>query len=712
MGTIVFSGSNQYTQDSRPIRIDTSLGKDVLLLRHFKGQEGYSQLFQYEVDVLSYRGDIKAEEVVGEHICITVGATTDTPRMFSGYINYFEYTGLESRGLYGYKAVLVPWLWFLSKSTDCRVFQRMTVPQILESVFSDLGFANFKLSGLNNRYPELEYCVQYRESDLNFVLRLMEQEGIYFYFEQNENKHTLLLADDKSSSFILEPAVLEHSSGSRKEETIQQWKRSFQYFSGKWCLSDYNFEKFDKLLQAECSALVSLKGNSQLERYDYPGTFIEQDRGSSLTKLRMELEESGFTKASGKSNVTSVFIGRKFTLHSDECSADTHKNFVITRLYHQATEGSYLEQSEEGDAYFNEFECIPDNVNFRPPLITSKPKIDGVQTAVVCGKTGDEIYTDQYGRIKVQFHWDRYGKKNEESSCWVRVATQWAGKKWGAVGIPRVGQEVVVTFLEGDPDRPMVIGSVYNRGHMPPYTLPGEKTKSGIKSRSSKGGQSSNYNEIAFDDKVGAELISIHAEKDLNTNVKNNVSTDTKGNSTTKVAGNSSDSVEGNKSLSVSKDHSVSVSGNQNVSVTGKQTISVTGNQTVNVSADQEESVSGNIKLSTTNQTLDISSDQTINATNQKITLGAAQEVTASSQKFTIGGSQNVQAEDQDVTITGKTMTTATEIILSAANKISLTVGKTSIQIDSNGVTISTGSSSVKVDVADVSVSGPMIKLN
>ncbi|OZG72959.1 hypothetical protein BTA51_13450 [Hahella sp. CCB-MM4] len=715
MGASIFQ-AGIYTQDSRSIRIDTPLGKDALLLRHFSGQEGYSQLFHYEVDLLSPKGDIKPEDIVGEYVNVTVEATTESPRLFSGYINYFEYTGLEKRGLYGYKATLVPWLWFLSKRTNCRVFQNQTVPQILTAVFDELGFTDYNFSGLSSKHPPLEYCVQYRESDLDFVLRLLEQEGIYFHFEQADDKHTLMLSDDKSSYAPLAPNTILHSSGTREGRHILQWRHSFQYYSGKWSLNDFNFEKFGQSLESGLPSVRSFKNNQNYERYDYPGSYESIERGRELTKLRMEQEESGFAKAGGKSNVTTFGIGRKFTLLSDECAADSKKKFVITGLYHQASESSYLDNGEDenkdDDLYFNQFECIPEDVNFRAPLHTPKPRIDGVQTAIVCGKLGDEIYTDEYGRIKIQFHWDRYGEKDENSSCWVRVATTSAGKKWGSVSLPRVGQEVVVTFLEGDPDRPLVIGSVYNISNMPPFSLPGDKTKSGYKSRSSKSGQASNYNEIVFDDKKGEESLSIHAEKDFNMNVKNNLGASTKGNASTSVVGNSSDSVDGNSSLTVGGDHSVSVTGKQNITVSGTQTQAVTGKQTLNVSADQEESISGNITQSATNHTVSLSADHTLNATNQKISLGSAQEVSASSQKFTISGLQNVQADAQTVNVTGKTSTTATDIALSAGSKISLAVGGTSIQIDGGGVTITLGASSVKVDATGVSVSGPMIKLN
>ncbi|MBU6951370.1 type VI secretion system tip protein TssI/VgrG [Hahella sp. HN01] len=714
----LFIEEGRYTQDTRPIRIDTPLGKDVFLLRHFRGQEGYSQLFQYDVDLLSHKRDIRAEDIIGELAQVTIGADGGAPRVFSGHVSYFESTGLEKRGLYGYKAVLVPWLWFLNKNTDCRVFQNMTAPKILEAVFTEAGFSDFRFSGLYNEYPELEYCVQYRESDLNFALRLMEQEGIYFYFEQAQKRHMLILADDKSTNAFMEPRKIEHSSRPRNGDYIQEWRRSYQYFSGKWSLSDFNFEKSDQSLLAECSALTELRGAASYERFDYPGAFGDQDRGRRLTKLRMEEEESRFTRVSGRSNLPHLLVGRKFALESEECVTDNRKNFVVTAVRHYAYEGGYTSADspdsadKENSVYFNRFECLPDNVSFRPALNTPKPRIDGVQTAIVCGKSGDEIYTDEYGRIKVQFHWDRYGERNENSSCWVRVATPWAGKKWGSMGIPRVGQEVVTTFLEGDPDRPLVIGGVYNKGNMPPYSLPDNKSRFGVKSQSTKGGQTSNYNEISFDDKKGEESLNIHAEKDFNMEVKNNIGANAKGHSNSSVGGNASDSVAGNSSLSVGGDHSVAVTGKQNVSITGAQTHSVTGAQTLNVGADQTESVSGNITQTATNQTLNLSADHTISATNQKINLGAAHEVSASSQKFTISGLQTTQADAQTVTVTGKTATTATEIDLAAGGNISLRVGGTSIQINDGGVTITIGGSSIKVDGAGVSVSGPMIKLN
>lgn len=707
MGAL-FSDIKSLTQANRALQIETPLGEDVLFLRKFEAREAFSQLFSYDIELLSYRDDIQASEILGENVTVVVDAKGPSPRHFNGYIISFEYVGLHSRGLSGYKAEVVPWLWFLGKTSDCRVFQNQPVTKILESVFTDLGFMDYNFSHLCGKYPDLEYCVQYRETDLDFVNRLLEQEGIYYYFVQENGKHILTLADNASDYAYFENKVIKQNTGTSAGEYISDWRHLFRFFSGKWGQSDYNFEKPDYSLLTQSTTLVKSAKGSNYEYYDYPGYYKEAERGRALTNLRMELEENSHDTVVGKSNVQGLALGNKFIFHSEEYQQDHKKGFVVTGLYHRASDSSYLvsegnrDESESGDAYRNEFRCIPEKVTFRPPLKTPKPSIDGVQTAVVVGKPGDEIYTDKYGRIKLQFHWDRYGSKNEVSSCWVRVATQWAGKKWGTIAIPRVGQEVVVTFLNGDPDQPLVIGSVYNNAHKPPFDLPGAKTQSGMKSNSSKGG--SNYNEISIDDKAGAEAITIHAAKDFNYNVGNNMGGSTTGNASASVDGNSSDSVGGDRSLSVG--------GNQTLSVTGNRTADISGNETQTVGGNQDITIAGDETVSTTNKTHNISAKHTVNASDQIFSVGSSQEFSASSQKFSISGKQNFQAGTQEFNVSGKASISASEIELSATSKITLSVGGSVITIDAGKIEITLGGSSVKVDPTGVTVMGPIVKLN
>lgn len=715
--TTLFSGKENFTQADRSLRVDTPLGEDVLLLYKFEAWEAFSQPYSCSIDMLSRRDDIQASEILSEPVTVTIDATSSAPRFFNGHVVGFEFTGFQERGLCGYRAEIVPWLWFLGKSSNCRVFQNQSVTEILESLFTGLGFSDYTLSRLSGNYPKLDYCVQYRETDLNFVSRLLEQEGIFYYFLHERGKHTLVLADNSSDYLFLDNKTIEHRPGSWQGDFISQWRHRFRFFSGRWSQTDFDFEKFDHSLITKSSTVVTAANSGNYEQYDYPGYYKDTDRGRVLTNLKMELEENSHDIVTGTSSVQTLALGKKFVFHSDECPPDHKKKFVVTRLRHRIFDNSYVgseqgadEKDAASEGYQNEFECIPDTVTFRPPLKTPKPKIEGVQTAVVVGKAGDEIYTDKYGRIKLQFHWDRYGSKNETSSCWVRVATQWAGKKWGTVAIPRVGQEVVVTFVDGDPDQPLVIGSVYNSAHKPPFTLPGAKTQSGIKSNSSKGG--GNYNEISFDDKAGAETITIHAAKDFNFNVGNNLGGSTTGNASTSVDGNSSDSVGGDQSLSVSGNQTLSVTGTQTVSVTGDRTANFSSNETLTVGGNQDQTISGDQSVTVTNQTHNISAKHTVNAADQTFSIDSAQEFSASTQTFSISGKQNFQAGSQEFNVDGKASISAAEIELSATSKITLSVGGSVVTIDSGKIEITLGASSVTVDPSGVTVMGPAIKLN
>jgi type VI secretion system secreted protein VgrG len=708
----------QFTQDNRPIRIETALGKDTLLLRRFHGIEAFSQLFRFEADLLSYEENINPIDIIGEHVAVFIDANDDQVRCLNGFVKSFVYTGLERRGLYGYKAEIVPWLWFLDKRTNCRVYQNQTVQQIIEAVFADLGFSDYTFL-LSDEHPELEYCVQYQESDFHFISRLMEQEGIFYFFEHTPDKHILYIADSASTYQFVDSETLEHSSGSRGKPYINVWQHRFQYCSGAFVQTDFNFENANHSLITETPTSIKLKNNAALEQFDFPGNYRDTQRGQNLTRLRMQQEEIAYESIIAQGNIHQLEVGKKFKLRSDENVADNKKVFVIAEIQHQAFEGSYLEEQtgdgKSGSAgYSNQFSCFPAEVTYRAPLTTRKPRIDGVQTAVVVGKPGDEIYTDKYGRIKLQFHWDRYGEKNEDSSCWVRVSTPWAGTKWGTLNIPRVGQEVIVTFVNGDPDQPLVIGSVYNSAHMPPVSLPDSKNYAGMKSRSTKS-DSSAFNEISLDDSKGTEQLKFNAQKDFNTTVGNNISSSAKGNASYGVDGNSSSSVGGDNSLSVTGNDSANVQGNQEATVQGNRTGTVVGDTTESVGGKSESSIgSSDSRTVGTAQDITVGTDQTlIVGTNQTLSVGTNQETTVGgNQTIDVTGKQNISALAQNVSITTSASTSALDITINGQTNISLSVAGSSIVIDPAGITLSMGASSVKIDAMGVTVMGPIVKLN
>src|SRR6266853_2670402 len=499
-----------FTQTDRALRIDTPLKADALLLRSVSGQEAVSQLFRFQLELLSEDDAIAFDGIVGKNVTLHV-QTVDSERAFNGFISRFSQGSRDERFTH-YYAEMVPWLWFLTRTADCRIFQRKTVPDIIKKIFADLGFQDFELR-LYNSYRQREYCVQYRETDFNFVSRLMEEEGICYFFEHDPEakKHTLVLADDaaahKPCPGQAKARCDSASAGSRVEDLISEWRIEQEYRPSAWAHTDYNFET------PSTNLMVTVKDEGKYELYDYPGFYLKKGDGDVHAKTRLQETLAFKSRVSGKSYCRCFTTGSLVEV-TDHYRKDMNRKWMLTAVYHQSTIGEAYGSggSDEGFFYTNTFECIPDSVSFRPSRVTPKPSVQGCQTAVVVGPAGEEIYTDKYGRVKVQFHWDREGKKNEDSSCWMRVSHPWAGKGWGGIHIPRIGQEVIVDFLEGDPDQPIIIGRVYNAEQMPPFGMPGGAMISGIKSNSTKGG--GGFNEMSMNDTKGTELINIHAQFD------------------------------------------------------------------------------------------------------------------------------------------------------------------------------------------------------
>jgi type VI secretion system secreted protein VgrG len=515
----------QWVEKDRFLNLQTTLGDDKFLLRSFSGHEGISQLFHFHLDMLSEDPAVSFDDIVGQNVSFSVRlADTSEARYFNGYVSRFSQLPGEER-LTHYQAEVVPWLWFLTRTADCRIFQNQSVPAIVEQVFKAFQFTDYELQ-LRGSYQPLEYCVQYRETAFNFVSRLMEQEGIYYFFKHENGKHTLVLADSPS---VHEPCpgqsriMFERTVGMvrREEDVVFSWKQEQSFRTGKVAITDYNFETPTTDLSVGIASQINQGGNHRFEVYDYPGEYGKHSAGDQQAKLRIEAEEAAHAVYSGDSDCRSFRAGYKFELFGHE-RRDQNGSYLLTSVSHAAEEGGFYSGtgSKTDSTYRNTFTAIASSVPFRPLRATPKPMIYGTQTAVVSGPSGEEVYTDKHGRIKVQFHWDRIGQRNENSSCWVRCAQVWAGKGWGGMIIPRIGQEVVVSFLEGNPDRPLVTGTVYNALQTPPYPLPGKQVVSTLRSCSSKGG--GNSNEIRFDDTKGSEHFYVHAAHDHDTLVDNN----------------------------------------------------------------------------------------------------------------------------------------------------------------------------------------------
>ncbi|MCA9049684.1 MAG: type VI secretion system tip protein VgrG, partial [Planctomycetaceae bacterium] len=517
----------EISQEKRPIGVETPLGKDKLVLTAFSGEEHLSGLFSFDLQMLSNEASIKPDQIVGKAVDFYVNYQDGSKRWFNGFVSRFVYAGGGDRA-HMYRAQAVPWLWFLTKGSDCREHEadkQKSAKDIIDGLLGDLGFSDY--SWKLKRTPEKrDYCVQYRETHFQFLSRLLSEEGIWYYFKHTKGKHELVMTDHIDGVYDCKDAearLLSNLSQPEVTDNLQGWNHEYEFTTGKFAHIDYDFENPSTSLMVQKDSLVSVNGNKRFEHYDHPGGYYKKGLGDGLAKLRIEEEEAAYNVVTGSSICRSFSPGGRFKVSEHFNEGEKGEKWVLTTVHHSAQQGgSYMPNGSSSDEiYYNTFRCIPSKTVFRPPH-HPKPRVHGLQSAVVVGPSGEEIYTDKYGRIKVQFHWDRKDGRDEKSSFWVRVSTPWAGTNWGMIHIPRIGQEVIVEYLEGDPDRPVVTGMLYNKENMPPYALPANMTQSGIKSRSTKSGGDDNFNEILFEDKKGEEEIYVHAEKDLNCIIENN----------------------------------------------------------------------------------------------------------------------------------------------------------------------------------------------
>ncbi len=640
---------NDFTQDNRLIAVDTPLGKDVLLLTKFDGTESISSSFEFYLTALSLNLDIKPEELIGKQI--TVKIQNEHGRVFHGVVSQFSFGEITSSSFREYGLVMVPWLWFLTKTENRRIFQNKNTKDIVSQVFADLGFTDFDFRAAGG--APREYCVQYDESDLQFVSRLLEEEGYAYYFAHEESKHTLIIVDKANAYNECAETNLTYSKGSTPDQQILKWEHKYEFRKGGWALNDYNFKEPTKNLIVETKSKSKFANNGKFQNYAYPGMY-DVDAGAELIKIRMEAEEVPMNIIAGASNCSTFFAGGLFNLDKHDAASE-QGGYVLVEVGHHASDASYFADASGTTGYANTFECIPSDVHFRPSQGHRRPVMKGPQSAMVTGPAGEEIYIDEFGRIKVQFIWDREGKNDENSSCFLRVMQTWAGNGWGASFIPRIGHEVIVTFLDGDPDRPIVTGTVYNGVNKPPYS---SKTQSGIKTHSTKGGTSANYNELRFEDKKGSEQVYIHAEKNLDTMVEND-ETLTVDNDRTKVVkndenstiendrnktvnNNQTETIKNNKTIDVGKDHTETIKNNKTIEVGKDHKETVQANMTITVAKDLKESVRGKYLE-------DVTKDYGLRA--KTITMNADDEIIIQT-----GAAKIVMKNNGDITLSGKTI--------------------------------------------------------
>ena len=549
------------------LTIETPLGQDVLLLTGFSGIEEISAPFSYELILLSENSNIEFDEIIGQNVTAAIELATGGKRYFNGIIGNFSQKGgrqsSAESGVYlsTYSALLVPWFWLFTRSTNSRIFQEISVPDIVEQIFGEKGLVDYQLN-LHGTYDPRTYCVQYRETDFNFISRILEEEGIFYFFTHEEGKHTMVLADLASEHAPCpgqEQARLQISA-SQEEDLITSLEKTQEIRIGKYTTSDYNYLNPSTNLEVEVESSVTL-GPGQREVYDFPGEFDTRSRGEHLAGIRIEGEEAKITTIKGSSSCRAFASGYKFELRDHYREELNNKEYLLVSVNHMAHQSFEVSGSEaqRSIAYSNSFICIPHETLYRPAMDTPKPVMWGSQTAFVVGPEGDEIYTDEYGRVKVQFHWDREGESNESSSCWIRVSQSMAGNRWGALFLPRIGHEVVVDFIEGDPDRPIITGQVYHGNNMPPYPLPGEQTKTTFKSCSSPG--AGGFNEIRFEDKKDEEQLFIHAQYDQDIRTEHDLLEWVGNESHLIVVENQLEKTQGDKHLTVTGDHNEKVDG-------------------------------------------------------------------------------------------------------------------------------------------------------
>jgi type VI secretion system secreted protein VgrG len=593
------------TQDTRMMSIATPLGKDYLLINRLVATEGISRLFSFEVELLHEETSpgfeptiVEAESILGHGVTISINQRDDTNRTFSGIVNQFSQGNRNTRFSF-YYTTLVPHVWILTQKHQSRIFQHKSVPDILRIIFE--GFeVSYEIQG---DFKPRNYCVQYNETDFDFASRLMEEEGIYYFFEHNYGKHKMIIANTPLSH----PACPSKSELSyfteverSKEDfvsTIKTWQTDHKLQSGKVTFWDYHFQTPAKKNDGTQLSKFKIADNQKLEIFEFPGGYARKyddiDSGGNPrsdvvnifnetrknAEIAMQSLDAQYRVTNASSDCSSITAGNKFTFSNHVKAGD----YIITSVTHEAEQNpSYVSDDEIEQPYTNNFTCIAHgegNPPFRPLRQTLKPVIQGSQTAFVVGPAGEEIFTDKFGRVKVQFHWDRHGQVNADSSCWVRVAQTWSGNKFGAMFIPRIGMEVIVHFLEGDPDQPIITGCVFNAEAMPPYTLPEEKTKSTLKSDSSKGG--GGFNEFRIEDKKGSEQIFIHGEKNLDVRIKNDAM----------------ELIKKDRHLIVEKDQLEKVIKDKHLEVGGDRNEKVVGSVSLKVGSDVQEKVGQNYAL-------------------------------------------------------------------------------------------------------------------
>ena len=686
-----------------PVTIDTPLG-DAITFHSMTGSEGLSQLFAYELDVLSPRADLNAADLLGHPVTVHLerGDDEQQVRHWNGCVTGFQYIATGDDGFSRYLLTVHPWLWYLTQSADCRIFQHMRIPDIVMKVFRDRGFTDFD-NALSETYAQQEYVVQYRETDFEFVSRLMEREGIYYFFRHVDGRHTLVLADAMGAH---EPApsckqlayAPPDPHRNAMEEYVRQWRAMTEVATTRYSHADYDFTR-PRLRLNSISTTPDREGAPSLARYDYPGGFSSRPAGDASSALRLGQRRSNVQGWTGETNGRGLTVGCNFKL-VDHPRDDQNRKYLVTGAYYllrgQDIRTSIGPQKEE--PFSCEFQVILASVTFRAPASAPKPLMLGPQTAVVVGPLGQEIWTDQFGRVKVQFHWDREGQHDEQSSCFVRVSQAWAGTGWGAQFIPRIGQEVIVDFIEGDPDRPIITGSVYNGANEPAFKLPNNQTQSGIRTRSTPGGTQVNGNEIRFEDAKGNEELYVQAEKNQTTLVKDSQSETVGHNRSVSVGLADALTIGLTRSIQVGAASVTTVGGDSSEAVGGLRTVTVGGQNIAAIALGSVTEVGGDMLSKVGGVTrFDLNGPLRVStAADESRTTGGKLEVRVgedasyvyAAEAKTVIGHPNREARLSAFVYGTSTSSTSKELVIESDTSIVLKCGDTKVVVTPDGVTI------------------------
>ncbi len=546
-------GEVPYTQAGRNIAIGTVLGTDALLLEQFEILEGMNDLFTMRASARAQRDEIKAADLIGSTADLTLQTGDGQTRAWNGFVTHLHEGPATSRGTRNYALTLRPKLWLLGQRSDCRIFLDQTSPQIVEMLCGEHGISAIDLRVTTQPAPQ-HYSVQWNETDLAYLTRRLEEDGLFYWFEHKEGQHTLVVADH-ASGYSDGVGQVRYAQGSADQDHISDWRRSFAFTPGKRAGRDWNFETPSSVPSSFQASFVSLPGNADHELYEYPGRFLDTSAGEAMLGHRMASTEADYERVAGRSSVRALAPGQRFTPHDVGRPSDSYDAQVIAQIRHTATNPSY-ETGAGTPSYDNDFSVMPARVPATPHRETPRPKIVGSQIALIAGPSGEEIHTDQYGRVKLTFPWDRRAKGDGSDTCWVRVGQPWAGGTWGHQVIPRVGMEALISYQDGDPDRPFVLALVPDPTNSVPYGLPDNKTRMVMRSNSYK---ASGFNEMTFEDKGGQENMFFHAQKDHTQKIENN--------QTNSVGANHSNVVGQNQALTVGQNQTQEIGGSANMTV-------------------------------------------------------------------------------------------------------------------------------------------------